>query len=245
MAETNATTTTTAAAAPTFTQADIEKERAHTQHVTQQLQELQGKIKGVDIEALQKKAALADELQKKAAIADPTKVEELLKQKEAEIEGRFGSKLSEVEKDRDATKAALKKVSITNVGLQKAVAAGFLDKAMPIVQQFIEQQCDLVGEDIVIKGEDGKPRYSKADPRKLMTIDELLTEYGEKNDFLLANKTPSGGKGAENKAGATGGAAALPGGFENWTQQDQTKFFIKNPELRKQVLSQPLNLKRA
>lgn len=245
MAETNATTTTGTAATQTFTQADIEKERAHTQHVTQQLQELQGKFKGIDIEALQKKAAQADELLKKAAIADPTKVEELLKQKEAEIEGRFGSKLSELEKERDSTKAALKKVSITNVGLQKAVTAGFLEKALPIVQKYIEEQCDLVGEDIVIKGADGKPRYSKADPRKLMTIDELLTEYGEANQFLMANKTASGGRGSENKAGITGGATALPDGFHEWSQQDQTKFFIKNPELRRQVLSQPLNLKRA
>lgn len=225
----------------TYSESDLEKERAHTQHFKQIAEEAAAKLKefeGVDVKALRAKAAEAEALKNQAALGDPKKFEERVNQIKSETEQQlrsdYGKKITDLESDNKRKDAELKRFRVTNVGLQKAATHNFIPEAMNFVERAIEENCDWDGEKIVVKNKDGKVIYSKKDPQAPMSVDEFLEDFASSNPFFVASKARSG-----TDTGSTGTKAGAnppkqvklpPTGFEAWDQMSQQKWFQENPE---------------
>lgn len=237
--------TSSAASGQTFTQIDIERERAYAQNFKQQAETFASQLKqfeGIDIAALRAKAAKADELANAAAASDPKKLDERLSQVRTEVEQeaakRFGGKLSEYEKRDAEQQKELKRFRVTNVGLQKA-AGIFLSEATQFVERAIEENCEWIDGTIVVKGKDGKPLPSPKDPRQQMTIEEFISDFATKNPFLVNPKGRTGamGEGTTKAATSTTGSDNLPAGMDTWSREQVVEYFSKNPEARAAFLA--------
>lgn len=227
---------TGSAANKTYTEADLERERAHSQHFKSQLDEATSKLKnydGVDIEALKRKAARAEELENAASLGDPKKLEERIAAVKAEAETdaqkRFGGKLGELEELSKSQAKELHSLRVTSVAIQKATEVGFAADGLKFLKHEIDARCEFQDGKIIIKGDDGKPLYSKANPRELMDLGEWLIKFGEENPCLMERTTLKGtADGAKSKP-ANLGAVRFPD-FGRMTQAQQTKWFEENPE---------------
>jgi hypothetical protein len=104
---------------------------------------------------------------KKSAIKTPEEMDAFLQEKEGEISKRFTGKLSEYETKTSALEQELNKLKLVNPAMMEA-AKVFRSTELELIQHKIEQDLILVEGQICVKGEDGKPKYSAADPRKLI-----------------------------------------------------------------------------
>ena len=244
MSGTEGQSTTQTTTEKTFTQKDIEAERAHAQHFKQELDGLRSKLGGKDIESILQRAARAEELENAAAGNDPKKWEDRLKnvktETEQEITKRFSTKLEEAESKTKSLEQQLNEFRIVTPGLEAATKVGFLPEASDEVKRELKEQCrwDEEQKKVIIIDKDGKPRYKASNPAELMTQEDLLKEIGTKKKHWLQPTVTRGTHTGETKAnGSSGGATVLPSDFAVWTQAEQTKFFRDNPEIRQKVLA--------
>ncbi len=226
-----------AGAEKTYTQADLERERAYAQNYQQQLTEANNKLKafdGVDVETLRQKAARAEELENKAALGDPKKLEERIlaakTEAEAEANKRYGSKLEELEGLSKTQARELHTLRVTNAALAEAAKVGFAADGMKFLQREVDARCEFQDGKIIVKGDDGKPLYSKANPRELMTLNEWLIDFGAENPCLMDRQTTKGtADGNRPKQGAGLGTVRFPD-FGKMSPADAAKWFKENPE---------------
>lgn len=226
----------------TYTEADIERERAHAQHFKQLADEATANLKkfdGVDLDKLRTAAAEAERLKNAAALGDPAKLEERINAARAEAEEaanrRFSSKLEELENTTKAQAKDLHTLRVTSVGLSKAFEVGFLPEAKKHIERELNERCEWKDGQIVVKGEDGKPMYSKANPRELMGVEEWLQSYGAENPYLMKPQTAQGTDDGKNRKVASVSPVRWPD-FSSMTPSQQQEWFAANPEGAKRFM---------
>ena len=138
--------------------------------------------------------------EQKEATGDPKKIEELLKKTETEVAERFKNKLLETEDKLNKTASELKSLRVTEVALQKASSI-FIPESLDWVKRAVNDSCDYVDGNIIVKGQDGKAVYSKENPASLMGLDEFLKDFANKNTYMVANKQLSGSMQGKEQAG--------------------------------------------
>lgn len=219
----------------TYTQKDIDAERARVQRAEQMAQDAEDKAKELENRFNSMKGEL-DAFKNKSVVGDEKAIEERIKAVRGEVEGEFqknyGKKIEDLEAQNQAKEKDLKRYRVTNEGLQKANGK-FLPESMKFVEQAIEQNCDWDGEKIVVRGSDGKPRLSPANPKSQMTIDEFIEEFAAQNSFMVNPQTRRGTDDGRNKAGSQNANKAIvppPNGFEGWTVDQRQKWMTENPD---------------
>lgn len=230
---------TTQTQAPDY-QKLYESERSHAQHFKSEVESAKSAAKAAQDEANRLKAE-NDSFKNSAAAGDPKKLEERIKQIEAETEEkagkRYGGKIGELETKLSESQKIIQRYQVVNPALQIADKI-FVPEAKEFVQKAIEENCEIQDGKIVVKGKDGKPLPSTKDPRVLMTVEEFLQEYAAKYPMFAQSQVRNGTmNGSGEKAGSSSNNAALPSGFDTWSYDAQKDFFAKNPEARKAVLS--------
>lgn len=211
---------------------DVQKLETQLQHWQAKATDLEKRIGGLDIERTKAELqALRDansELMRERANKGGEKERD---DWEAHIKGeydkRYGQKFSELENTNNSLSSEIKKLKVTNVGVEKAARLGFLPKALPLIERVINEKCDLLNGEIVIKGDDGKPMPSQTDPRQNMTVDEFLKGYAEENDFLVSSTVVSGTKHPGERARGNG-EISHPAGFDSWPQSERRAWFDRN-----------------
>lgn len=138
--------------------------------------------------------------EQKDATGDPKKIEELVKKTENEVAERFKNKLQEESEKANKLANELKSLRVTEVALQKASSI-FIPESLDWVKRAVNDSCDYVDGTIVVKGQDGKPLYSKENPANLMGLDEFLKDFASKNTYMVANKQLSGTMNGKEQAG--------------------------------------------
>ncbi len=215
--------------------ADLDAAIERARNFEAKLTDYEKKFKGVDIEALRAKAEERDLLIAEAANRDPKKFETELEKRVSELRKNLQKELE----DKDALTSKLisenKELKVVNKVFGDH-ASKFVDTAHSQLKREIRDNLD-VDEDgnIFIKGENGKPLYSKTKPAQLMTVDEYVNELIELYPHMAKNPNLSGGKKDTEKMGAVG-ANTLPAGFDTWSQKERTEYFRKNPEAMKAAL---------
>lgn len=163
--------------------------------------------KGIDPNEFYALKDVVKTFEQKEAQGDPKKIEDLLKKAETEVANRFKNKLDEAEEKANKLANELKTLRVTEVALQKASSV-FIPESLEWVKRAVNDTCDYVDGNIVVKGQDGKPVYSKENPASLMGLDEFLKDFANKNPYMVANKQ-LGGSRRENETLNTSGGSAL------------------------------------
>lgn len=223
-----------------FSQKDIDAERAHAQAAKQEAQAAQEKVADLEKQVGTMKTEI-DGFKNKDASGDPKAVEARVKQAredaEADLRKSYGKQFDDNKTLIESQGKELNKFRVVNVGLQKA-AGKFIDGAMSHVERAIEENCKFVDGRIVVVGKDGKPRMSPGDPRTEMSLDEFLDEFAGANPFMVPPSTQRGTDDGKRKAGAAPNESikAPPSGFEAWDVAARQKWMTDNPESAKHYM---------
>lgn len=233
MSETNGAAGTTPAA-ETVSKADYEAAVERARRFEGQLVDKEKTIgeyaKYGDPKTISAMKSAFDELRKTAA-KTPEEIDAYLREKEGEIDKRFSGKLSEFETENGTLKSELNKLKLVNPAMLEA-AKVFRATELELIQHKIEQELILVDGKICVKGEDGKPKHSVTDPRKLMDVAEYLQTLAAKYPGAALPKGVVTGKeaGETSPAESTTGAGAPPADFSTWSQERQKAWFVANPK---------------
>lgn len=181
----------------TYSQKDIEAERAHAQHFKAQLEEVQNKYKGIDPDDYSKTKAELAEIRKKAALGNPEEMEKWKATTEAEIR-------KQVQKDLDAANSKAEALSKQNKELTVTdrVFAAAAPNVMPDMSEFIKDQIRRHGDlnekgEIVFKDASGKEMYAPGSTTQLMNTQQFVEH--------LKNTFPSSFKASEKSGAKQGG----------------------------------------
>ena len=148
-------------------------------------------------------------LRKEAAGGDPKKIEELISKERNELEQalekRFSTKLTETETLLKNSQGELRRMKVVKPAMMEA-AKYFQPDQLSLLEPLIESSLDIEGEDIVVRGKDGKPAPSIKDPRNpKMGLDEFFEGLVSKYPSSAKSTMQPGGKQAGVKMSPTPG----------------------------------------
>ena len=188
-------------------------------------------FKSVNLTELQANNEAYQRLQKeKAEGGSKEDLDALLTAKEKEVRAELQAKIDELEGNYGKTASELKEIQIVDKafnGLASEIVAG----SEEFVKDLIRKNVDSVDGELVIKGQDGKPRYSKTDATKHMTVAEWQAEVKASNPFFFKSTVISGTRQEGEKGSSNGSPArvAPPAGFGSWPQSKQVEWYAANP----------------
>lgn len=223
--EPNTQTTTTTEPKIELTVADYNRLRAkdgELQALSAQVQELRAKL---------------DEASK-APPQKPTK-EANREQIEAEIRQSFAERLEEAEKAAQEYQGKYKGAVVTDRVLRTLENEKLFSWAANYVKPIIEKECDLDGDEIIIKDENGSARWSEKHPNKKMDISEYVESLKARQpEFFDANARSNPIETQGNKSN-TNKFTVDVNKFLSMSQSELVQFAKKDPkgydDLMKQI----------
>lgn len=238
MADTNGATPTPET--KTFTQKDIEIERANAQHYKQLAEEAAAKLKGfegVDPTDYKKTKAELDEIRKKAALGDPAKLEEWQKNTEAEIAKRVEKRVQEAEARAEKLAKDNKELTVTD-----RVFAVFAPHVTEDMGDFIKEQIRKYGDldvngNIIFKDDAGKVRYAPGSATEFMKVEQFVEHVRAKYPSSFKPTQVGGGKTAGQKLPAYQGRQLTRDQIRALPSMEQRKYFQENPAAAQGYLS--------
>jgi|688.fasta_scaffold398984_2 hypothetical protein len=236
MSEGNANQTTE----KTFTQKDIDVERAHAQAAKAELDELRSKFKDIDPAKYgELKTQLDTLMRERAAKGGDKEREDLEAHLKNEYETRYASKYTDLETRASSAETELKRLRVRAPAMT-AAATMIAKDSLPLVESLIERELGFVDGEIVAVDDKGRPLASEDNPRNpKMALDEYLRRLVSRYPSIALNKQlpGTGDRGVRSSSGGSSGSAALPPDLARWAPEKQREFFQSNPEARKAFLN--------
>lgn len=165
-------------------------------------QNLQGKVadfekrwnwtKDHDPEAIRAKLEDYENMRKQSVGGDKSAIDQLIADKEKEIDARYARKFGEYESENSNLKKEVKNLRVTSVAMQEA-AKFFNPDGLPLLKPLIESQTDFIEGKIVVL-EQGKPKPSQKDPRNLMDVGEWMEILTKDYPSIAKSSSVGGGK---------------------------------------------------
>lgn len=221
----------------TFTQAEVDQmlnsERDKTQTWMAKATDFEKRFNGIDPEEAKANKAALDQIKKDKAAGDPKEVDKLITDKEAELREKvFKPELEKRDGRISKLESELKELRVVETAFSK-VTGKLYDKAADDFKAHVRATCDVDDEgNIIVKGTDGKPRYSAKNASQKMTIDEYIEELMGTRDHWFLNKTAAGSHSGGEKF--SGQAAEMT--FEQFARlsdADQKAILPKIPEAKR------------
>lgn len=217
-----------------------EKARRYEAQVT----DYEKRFKDIDPDRFQ--AALEENriLQRQLAEKDgtPERIEEVIEREKVELEKRYSSKYEELEQKLNNTVKENRYLRVTKEMMTQA-ANYFNSKELDLLEPLIDRFCDWSEEDgkIIIKDEKGHPRYSKTNPRELMTSEEFFGELVDRYPALALPK----GKGGTMRQGEINGVSGDNMTPEKYLGLSAEQRASLSPEVNEKMAGQIFNGKRS
>lgn len=165
---------------------------------------------------------------KKDAAKTPEELEGVIR---ADFDKRYGEKFSQYETENKTLKERINGLEVVNPTMLKA-ADVFNSKELPLIQRLVKEDLALDKDgQIYVRGDDGKPRASKVDPRKNMDITEYLEGLAEQYPGCAKPR----GKGGTKDAGTTApanGAGNTQITLEKYLSMTQQERIAAIPDVR-------------
>lgn len=197
-------------------------------------QELEAKLKGIDLEEYKTLKAENEKLQEERAKNNPEEREKLYASREAKLRKELGEQLSEKDKALADAQAIIKTLRVVDVAM-----AEITPLATPGVIKYIRMDVERLGDyrdgRVVMTDGNGVMLYSKINPGEPMGPKEWFAEQVKENPVLGVSTVvggsvkPGAGKTSTNGATATG-QSTVPANFSSLSKSEQTAFFKANPE---------------
>lgn len=227
--------------------ADYDKAVERAQRFEAQLadaQKQQERWKGLDPDAVKAKLEDYEMLRRDSTGGDPKKIQALLDQAKAEAakdaEGIYSEKLRETTNQAEKYAKELKKLKVINPAKDEALKQGMFPSSTALFESQFESQLDLDDDgNVIVKGENGKPRRSKANPSANMSLSEFVGELANNYAECFAAKGKPGAKPEGNKSnGSVNGLDANK--YLSMTAQDRAKL---PPQERQAMAAQIFGIK--
>jgi ribosome-binding protein aMBF1 (putative translation factor) len=223
----------------------VEYWRQRSQRFEGQLTEREKAAKaweGLDPEVVKGKLEDYDKMRRERVGADPAELEALIAEEKKKIEGIYSGKLTETETKAQKLERELKELRVNSA--VKEVALSMVERdSIELIKPFIDRDCEWQDGEIVVKDDNGEPRRSPNDPKRLMTKEEYVEELITKFPSIALDKrkrgTMTGGTG-QPANGASGGTNITLEQFSQMTQEQRAKL----PPKQMQDLSYELTMGR-
>jgi len=209
-----------------------------------QVVDFEKRFKDIDPDRFQ--AAIEENriLQRQLAEKDgsPEKIEEVIEREKADLEKRFSTKYQELESDINKLKQQNRYLRVTKEMMTEATSY-FNSRELDLLEPIVDRFCDWSeeGGKIIIKDEKGHPRYSKTNPRELMTSEEFFGELVERYPALALPK----GKGGTMRQGETNGVSGENMTPEKYLGLSPEQRASLSPEVNEKMAGQIFNGKRS
>ncbi len=171
-----------------------------------------------------------DTVRKERAIAKPEDLEAWQSEEQKKIRSELAGEIQKRDDELNKLKSQIRELTVVSSVVALA-RDKFNDDVIEDIKDRARRFCDVneAGE-IIVKDEQGRPRYSKANVSKLMTGEEFLTELAELRPSWAKAQVVPGTKSGSITRAVNGVVAGLPAGFEGWQKPQQREWFSKNPE---------------
>jgi len=233
---------------PEEMQAEITRLKTANTELVGNYRVITAKLGGKSLDAILADAgALADAVRQRDELAAEKAKGGSKQDFDAEVERRANAVRSEFspkleEKDRTIQKLSSKIKEMTVVDeAVKRVGDALYKNASEDFRAYIRANCSLnENDEIVVVDGNGKPRYSPADPSKLMTLDELISGLKTSRDHWWASRVPAGGhdpaKGGGGAVGTIKNYADLEAMSKTHDIKTVADAFAKLPEETKKAI---------
>ena len=156
------------------------------------------------------------------------------------VRSEFSPKLEEKDRTIQKLSSKIKEMTVVDEAV-KRVGDALYKNASEDFRAFIRANCSLnENDEIVVVDGNGKPRYSPADPSKLMTLDELISGLKTSRDHWWASRVPAGGhdpaKGGGGAVGTIKNYADLEAMSKTHDIKTVADAFAKLPEETKKAI---------
>lgn len=242
------------ATAKTYTEEEfktaLEKEKAYVIKYKEDADRYKStaeKFKDIDPDKYKAMSERIAQLEKDEAFAGgKEKIDELIANKEKDIEAKFRTKyqgeIDELKSSFNATSAELNKLRVVNPSLEVALKAGLNEDMLDIFSDMIAKEAfyDQKTGKIYIKGErDGEPRYSEKNIREAMDVAEFVEILRTKKASMFKPTQKSGGmQGGEQSKNYTSGSGLTMERWLSLSEADRKKLDPKvNAEFTKQYFN--------
>jgi hypothetical protein len=224
----------------TFTQKDLDIERAHAQAAKAELDEMRSKFKDIDpAKYTDLKTQLDTLMRERAAKGGDKEREDLEAHLKNEYETRYASKYTDLETRASSAETELKRLRVRAPAMT-AAATMIAKDSLPLVESLIERELGFVDGEIVAVDDKGKPLASEDNPRNpKMSLDEYLRRLVSRYPSIALNKQlpGTGDRGVRASGAGSEGTATIPSDLSRWPIEKQKEFFRTNPEARRAYLN--------
>ena len=224
----------------TYTQKDLDVERAHAQAAKAELDDLRTKFKDIDPAKYgELKTQLDSLMRERAAKGGDKEREDLETHLKSEYETRYASKYTDLEGRAQSAETELQRLRVRAPAMT-AAATVIAKDSLPLVESLIERELGFIEGEIVAIDDKGKPLASEDNPRNpKMALDEYLRRLVSRYPSIALNKQlpGTGDRGVRASSAGSNGAVSLPPDLSRWSPEKQKEFFLTNPEARKAFLN--------
>jgi len=205
-------------------EAELNRQKEVNQNLQGRLTDFEKKwgwTKDHDPEGIRAKLEDYDNLRKSATGGDKAAIDQLVAEKEKEIETRYSRKFGEYESENTNLKREVKNLRVTSVAMQEA-AKFFNADGLPLLKPMIEANTDFIDGKIVVL-ENGKPRASIKDPRNAMDVGEWMETLTKDYPSIAKSNTVGAGKPNGTKIHGTGATLSV-GEYSRLSASDQRSY---------------------
>ncbi len=190
---------------------DTAKLQQQRDHWMSKATDYEKRFEGIDPEKARADSEALRLLREEQAKADPKRFDEWKETVKNEEKGLWAKKVNDLESEVTSLRSERKELKVVDAVMKEA-AEKFNPDALPIIRKLVREECDYDGERVVVKGEDGKPMRSKANPAQDMGIAEYVAGLAEIYPSLAKPQGSAGTKSPGVKStpnGASGGNVSL------------------------------------
>lgn len=217
----------------TVSKAEFEKVLSRAQQFEARVADFEKKFAGIDPEAAKAHKEEVEILRRESVKADPKKLEEYEGKVRAELDKRYGATLTEKEQALNKALGELKELRVVDKAVAEA-SKHFRPEALDIVRMLAQKDLDHVDGKIIVRGQDGKPLPSKANPRNDMDVGEWISNLVQTHSYAALPTAKAGGKEAGERGSASG--ATISGEeYLKMSQEDRAKLPI---DVRRKLFTQ-------
>lgn len=157
---------------------------------------------------------------------------------EEEIRNQFAEKLAQAEKIAQEYQSKYKSAVISDRVLRQLENEKLFTWAASYIKPVIERDCDIEGENIIVKDANGQPRWSEVKPNQKMDVSEYVQVLKKMQpEFFDSNARSNAGESNYNSSASNKSVISIDT-LRNKTQKEINALAMKDPKAYDEMLKQ-------
>lgn len=175
---------------------------------------------------------------------DPKAIEEEVKRREADLRKTVQTEIDSLSQELKTLRSKNKELEVVDKVFQ-AASSLFVDEAHDDVRDAIRKWCDKDEQgNIIVKDNDGKPRYAKGSTTKVMGPADFVEWLADQKPHWAKARSKAGFEEKGHKTSATNGSGITPQKFLSMSPQERAQLKADDPKLFLELAPQALQIKQ-